>query len=325
MNDQSSQNQNDEIDLSVLFNKIRSFFKSILIGLVQVFQFFWEHKLRLFILLIIGIGLQLLLKTQVQKIYTNELLVKTNFGSTEYLYGKVKAINTKIESKDTTDLKVIFGKAYSRVIGVEVEPVIDVYSLVNESTESKETFELLLDEFGDFSFVEEKININEYPNHKLKIYVKGKEENESIAKQLYTSLAENSFYNEMRDLTIESLQEQLVENKKIRKQIDSIIKEQKGALNFSTADNNSINFSGSQDLQELLNQKRVLLSSDLKIKEQLSSEDEILKIVDSSFGVLSKERNINYLLIPLFLIGAYSLFFFLKYLKTTISRFVKQD
>jgi hypothetical protein len=293
--------------------------------LVQVFQFFWEHKLRLLILLIIGVSLQLLLLTQTKKIYSSEYLLRTNFESTEYLYSKVKSINGKLESKDTLFLKRVFGEHYKRVEELEVEPVVNIYHLVNKSEENKEIFELLLDEYDDISFLEEEININEYPTHKLKVYVKGKAGNEDIAKQLYTSLAENSFYNEMRDLTIESLQEQLVENKKIRTQIDSIIKEQKGALNFSTADNNSINFSGSQDLQELLNQKRVLLSSDLKIKEQLSSEDEILKIVDASFGVFSKERNKNYLLIPLFLIGAYSLFFFLKYLKTTISRFVKQD
>jgi hypothetical protein len=279
--------------------------------LVQVFQFFWEHKLRLLILLIIGVSLQLLLLTQTKKIYSSEYLLRTNFESTEYLYSKVKSINGKLESKDTLFLKRVFGEHYKRVEELEVEPVVNIYHLVNKSEENKEIFELLLDEYDDISFLEEEININEYPTHKLKVYVKGKAGNEDIAKQLYTSLAENSFYNEMRDLTIESLQEQLVEKK--------------GALNFSTADNNSINFSGSQDLQELLNQKRVLLSSDLKIKEQLSSEDEILKIVDASFGVFSKERNINYLLIPLFLIGAYSLFFFLKYLKTTISRFVKQD
>ena len=318
----TNQGSNEEVDLSVVFEKIRSFFKSILIGIVQIFQFFWKHKFKLVGLLIIGFVLQYYIKSISEFTYTNQFLIQTNYKSTEYLYDKVKSINTKIDSEDTTDLRAIFGSEYKRVKEIEVEPVIDVYSLVNKSEESHETFELLLDEFGDFSFVEEKININEYSNHKLKIYVKGKEENESIAKQLYASLATNQFYDEIKDLTLENLKEQLIENKKMRLQIDSIVKEQKGSLDFSTADNNSINFSGSQNLQELLNLKRVLLSSDLTIREQMSSEDEFLKIVDSSFGVMHQDKIRQPYTLPLILLGLYIFVFFIRYLSKNALRII---
>lgn len=322
MQDHPTQSSSDEIDLGVVFEKIKLFFKSILIGIVQIFQFFWKHKFVLIGLLVIGFVLQYYIKSISESTYTNKLLIQTNYKSTEYLYDKVNSINAKIESKDTADLKAIFGNAYARVKEVEVEPVIDVYTLINESKESKETFELLFDEFGDFSFVEEKININEYPTHKLKIYIKGKKDNESIAKQLYTSLTENPFYEKKKDLTLQNLQEQLLENKTIRSQIDSIIKEQKGTLDFSTADNNSINFSGSQNLQGLLNLKRVLLETDLELIEKITTEDEVLKIVDTTFGVYDDEKNISYLVIPQILIGLYCLVFLLVYLKKKILNFV---
>jgi hypothetical protein len=152
MSEQTSQNASDEIDLGVVFEKIKSFFKSILIGIIQIFQFFWKHKVRLIILLIISISLQYVLYTQSEKVYTNEYLLRTNFDSTEYLYNKVNSLNTKLESEDTVFLKQVFGIHYNKVNELEVVPVIDVYNLVDKSENNKEIFELLLDEYGDISF-----------------------------------------------------------------------------------------------------------------------------------------------------------------------------
>lgn len=319
----TSQTSNDEIDLSAVFDKIKSFFKSLLIGIVQIFQFFWNHKIRLLILLIIGVGLQFLLMIQTKKIYVNEYLVITNFGSTEYLYSKVNSINAKLNSEDTLYLEKVFGEEYKRIKDLEVVPVVDVYNLVNKSEENREVFELLLDEYDDISFLEEEININEYPNHRLRVFIKGLQNNENISNRLYDFLSDNEFYNELKRSTLENLKLQLAENQLIRMQIDSIVKEQKGNKGFSNDDKNSIIFSGSQNLQELLNQKRVLLSSDLDISEQMTSKAEVLKIIDSSFGVLSKERNLNYFVIPVSLVVLYCLFFFAVYIRNRVQSFLK--
>ena len=321
MSEQTSQNASDEIDLGVVFEKIKSFFKSILIGIIQIFQFFWKHKLRLIILLAIGLGLQFLFLNQIEKIYSNEYLVRTNYDSTEYLYSKVNAINSKLKAEDSLFIKDVFGENYVRVKEVEVVPVIDVYELVNKSEENKEAFELLLDEFGDISFLEDEININEYPTHKIKIYIKGQADNEMISNRLYDHLASNPYYNELKIKTLESYKDQLEQNKTIRIQIDSIVKNQKGNT-LPKLDNNAINFSGSQDLNELLNQKQELLVKDLTLRNRLSSDNQVLKIIDSSFGVFSQERNQSYFIIPSIFLGIYSLFFFFKYLSGKISRFV---
>jgi len=196
-----------------------------------------------------------------------------------------------------------------------------VYELVNKSEENKEAFELLLDEFGDISFLEDEININEYPTHKIKIYIKGQADNEMISNRLYDHLASNPYYNELKIKTLESYKDQLEQNKTIRIQIDSIVKNQKGNT-LPKLDNNAINFSGSQDLNELLNQKQELLVKDLTLRNRLSSDNQVLKIIDSSFGVFSQERNQSYFIIPSIFLGIYSLFFFFKYLSGKISRFV---
>jgi hypothetical protein len=237
----------------------------------------------------------------------------------------VNSINSKLETGDSLYNEDIFGEYYDRVKEVEVVPVIDVYELVNKSEENKETFELLLDEFGDISFLEDEININEYPTHKIKIYIKGQADNEMISNRLYDHLASNPYYNELKVSTLENLGEQLIENKRIRQQIDSIVKENKTNIGFSNDEKNSINFSGSQNLKELLDQKRILLRYDIQIQEQLTSEDEVLKIIDSSFGIYDAERTSSFLKIPVGLVGLYCLVFFFMYLKRSVDNFVKKD
>jgi hypothetical protein len=324
MSEQTSQNASDEIDLGVVFEKIKSFFKSILIGIIQIFQFFWKHKFVLAGLIVIGVGIQLYLKSTSESTYLNQFFVRTNYGSTEYVYSKVNSINSKLETGDSLYNEYIFGEYYDRVKEVEVVPVIDVYGLVNKSEENKEAFELLLDEFGDISFLEDEININEYPTHKIKIYIKGQADNEMISNRLYDHLASNLYYNELKTATLESYKDQLQQNKAIRTQIDSILKDQKGNL-FPKLDNNVINFSGSQDLKELLIQKQELLLNDLSLRNRLSLNGEVLKIIDSSFGIYDAERTRSFLKIPVGLVGLYCLVFFFMYLKRSVDNFVKKD
>jgi hypothetical protein len=236
----------------------------------------------------------------------------------------VNSINSKLETGDSLYNEDIFGEYYDRVKEVEVVPVIDVYELVNKSEENKETFELLLDEFGDISFLEDEININEYPTHKIKIYIKGQADNEMISNRLYNHLASNLYYNELKTAALESYKEQLEQSKTIRSQIYSILKDQKGNT-FPKLDNNAINFSGSQDLNELLSRKQALLTNELSIRNRLSSNDEVLKIIDSSFGVFSEERSQFYFIIPSIFLGIYFLFFFFRYLSRRILSFVGKD
>ena len=323
MSEQTSQNTSDEIDLGVVFEKIKSFFKSILIGIIQIFQFSWKHKFALAGLLVIGVGIQLYLKSTTEATFLNQFLVRTNYGSTEYLYSKVNSINLKLEAEDSLYIQDIFGEHYDKVKEIEVVPVIDVYGLVNKSEQNKETFELLLDEYGDISFLSDEMNINEYAIHKIKIYIEGQTDNEMISNRLYEHLASNSYYNELKTATLESYKEQLEQSKTIRTQIDSILKDQKGNT-LPKLDNNAINFSGSQDVNELLSRKQGLLINDLSLRNRLSSNDEVLKIIDSSFGVYNYERTTYFFGIPILILGTYCFYFFISFISKRAKRFVNE-
>lgn len=319
---QTPQQPSDEIDLRVIFDKLKSFFKSALKGIIMIFRFFWNHKIRLIILLLIGFSVQLLLLTKTEKIYNNEFLVKTNFGSTEYLYGKVQSVNAKIESNDSLFLKNVFGPDYDRVEELVVVPVTDVYNLVNKSEENNKLFKILIEEYDDFtSFTFSDINIREYPVHKIRIYIKGLKSNKEISDKSFAYLSDNSYYNEIKRIALDSYKQQLIQNEIIRSQIDSIVISQKNSQALPQFDNNSINFTGSQDIKELLSQKKGLLDDDKKLKNKISTNDEVIKTINSSYGILSEEYNSNYFAITYIIVGAYCLFFFFKFLNKNISRF----
>jgi len=78
-------------------------------------------------------------------------------------------------------------------------------------------------------------------------------------------------------------------------------------------------------LNDLLSKKQGLLTNELSIRNRLSSNDEVLKIIDSSFGVFSEERNQSYFIIPSIFLGIYFLFFFFRYLSRRILSFVGKD
>jgi hypothetical protein len=325
MSDQPSQNQtsSDEVDLSLIFDKIKSFFKTVLLGVVMIFRFFWNHKIQLIILLIVGVALQFLLETNSKKIYANEFLVRTNFSSAEYLYGKVESLNNKLDSNDSLYLKNVFGGDFKRIIKVKVTPVVDVYRLVSKSPENKEIFKLLYDEFGDISFLEEQINVNQYPTHKIGIFVEGESNNEFISNNLYNFLSDNSHYNELKDIALESYREQLEANKIIKSQIDSILKDHQENNILPKFDNNVVNFKGSQDLNELLTQKRSLLNDNFSLKTLLVNDKVVFKIIDSSFAIYSSEQNDKNPIYSFLLFLMYCGFFLLKFLSRKLINFVE--
>lgn len=316
--------QNEEIDLGVLYKKIKDVFKSLLIGLVMLVSFFWKKKIPLLILLSIGIALQIFMYLRTPKVYSNEFLLRTNFESTEYLYGKVKAINAKFEGKDTIYLKNIFGKNYERVKEIEITPVIDMYYLINDTKENKEILEILLDKYDDLSFLEEQNNINQYPYHKLKIYTSGSEDNKELSDKFYQYLLNNSFYKDFKKIALQSYQDQLAQNEIIRNQIDSIVANHNKNNNNLKLESNALSINANEDFNSLLRLKREVLYTDLELKNMLHVYNDFIKIVDASYNLYDSERTKYFFVIPALFILIYCLFFFFIFLKNKINSFINE-
>lgn len=317
MVENNSNPSSEEIDLGFLLDKIKSFFKAFLVGILQIIQFFWKHKFPLIGVGIAGIALGLYLASTAERIYVNELLIQPNYKSTQYVYDKVDNINFKIKNNDSVFLSEAFGSHYKKVKGLEIEPIVDVYNLIGESKEIQETFETLYVESGDASFFDEDINKINYSKHRIKLLIEGDEYNDSLTTAFFDFLKSNSFYEKQSELIYNKLKEQLEENKLMMRQIDSVIAfVQKNPSPQLTS--NGLSFSGSQEVSGLLDRKRTLSIYDLELLERLSSEEDVIALVDKTTGIMDRSYNFSFKIVPFLFVGIYCFIFLFIYLRRKV-------
>ncbi|WP_127846046.1 hypothetical protein [Psychroflexus aestuariivivens] len=324
MSQDSTRKNPEEIELGEVLHKIKSLFKSILIEIIKAFRFLYKHKFILVALFIIGYVGGYFLNSIKEKKYVNEVLVKPNYKSTEYLYSKVDAVDNKLSSNDSIYLKNIFGDNFNLVSSIEVEPVLDIYDLVSQSEDHKQTFQMLFKEEGNLEFLEKPVNIRNYPVHKIKVIVKGKENHQQLTNKFLAFVSQNEYYENLKELLFADLQKQLKENAQMRQQIDSIV-ENSQSENSPKITTSEISFNGAQSLHELLIHKKRLLADDVKVLKSIATEDEVLKIIDASYQISDKEYNRSYKLLSVVLVLLYCLIFFFRYLSRKALKFTRNN
>lgn len=305
----------DEIDLGVFFRSIKSFFKSILKSIFDIFRFYYKHKYILIALIVIG-GVSGYFYEQIsEKTYQNDLLVTPNFGSSDYLYTKIETLDKKLAQKDTVFLRETFGVNYNLVKSVEINPVVDIYSFVSRNATNQKLFELLFEEEGSIEFIENPINSRNFKYHHLLLSIKGEDYHEELSDGLMSFVNNNQYFNDLKKLSLENLDLQLKENKVIVNQIDSIIEYSKNR-NSLTLGSNMLSFSDNKGLDDLLTKKNGLIIRQEDLQKAIVNQDQIVKVVDANYKILDKEdffKKNKVIVFPLLLVLLYSVFFLLRY------------
>ena len=99
-------NDDHEIDLVRISQKINTFFKSINRGIFNVIQFFVRNWIVVLLLIVVGFSIGNLLD-KMEKKFDNQIIVKPNFESVDYLYSKIDLLESKIEQHDTNFFRKI--------------------------------------------------------------------------------------------------------------------------------------------------------------------------------------------------------------------------
>ncbi len=146
----AQQNSSEEVDLGYLLKKSNDIFKGFARAILKIIDFFKKHFIILIVIILIGFGFGLYKDYNEVKSYNNELIVIPNFGSVDYLYDKVEALNSKIASKDTIYLKQILGANYSKLNLIEIEPIVDLYNFISEISSKYRYFENYFTKSGFF-------------------------------------------------------------------------------------------------------------------------------------------------------------------------------
>ena len=283
----STENQNipEEIDLGVLVKKINDFFGSISFSIFKVILFLKKKALILISLLVIGGVLGYYLDSN-SKIYESEIIVSPNLGGTDYLYAKIDLLKSKLGENDTTFFKSIGIKNSKNIAKIEIEPIVDIYTFVNNSTsaasaQNTQNFELmkLLAESSDINkVIKDNITSKNYPHHKIHIITSSKTSMSELIKPLLNFLNTDEYLNQILAISKDNIKIKMKKNEELIAQTDSLIKiltlnlskNQKGANLVYNNENNQFNsmFDLKNNLiNEIANQRIELVKLNTFIKD----------------------------------------------------------
>jgi hypothetical protein len=287
MSENTTNHSNDqEIDLGLLIKKVNGFFVNISLSIFKGILFLKRNLLILISLFVIGGALGYFLDVT-NKNYDSEIIVSPNLGGTDYLYSKIDLLTSKLKEKDFVFFKSIGIKNPKKITLIEIEPIIDIYSFVNNNTaiatnaQNTQNFELmkLLAESSDIKKVmKDKITSKNYPHHKINIVTNSRTSTEEIIQPILKFLNTDTYLNEILAISKENIKIKMKKNEELITQTDSLIKiltinlskNQKNANLVYNNENNQFNslFDLKNNLiNEIGSQKIALVNSNVVIKD----------------------------------------------------------
>lgn len=250
-----------EVDLSKMSQHINDFSDRILTAIYNLFLFAKRNLIILLLLIVLGGGLGVYLD-QTSKVYDNEIIVTPNFGSNDYLYGKIALINSKIKENDTTFLKNEVGFKYPKLIKkIKIEPITDVYQFIAGNEVNFELIKLMAESDNIKKILEDNVTSKNYMYHAITFRTSGSANSAAFVEPLMSYLNETDYYKQVQVVHIENIKAKIKENERIITQIDGILDR------FS---NNTIN--GHQSDKLIYYNENTQLNDVIKSKESLVSE-----------------------------------------------------
>ena len=125
---------NQDIDLRVLYRKTRGSFKKIAVLLFRAMAFFTRNYLVLAGLLILGLILGYFLQKVTNNERETEIIVHANVESVTYVYDAINLLEMKIKERDTlflNDLGISI-KGKNKLKSIAISPIINVRDILDK-------------------------------------------------------------------------------------------------------------------------------------------------------------------------------------------------
>lgn len=321
-----------EIDLTMVSNKVSGFFQSINRSIFLMIQFVLKHKLIIGFLLIFGIGIGLYLD-KTQKIYRNELIVRPNFESTDYVYSKVELLKSKIKENDTLFLKSIGIQNPSKLISIEITPIIDIYKFISSTStkDNDQNFQLLklLAEDGDMkTIVTEKATSKNYTFHKITFITRKLTNRKETIDPILKYLENSVYYSNLKNVYTKSNYIKLNRYNEIIAQIDAVLNNFSNEKKSTSNNNNLVYYNENTQLNDVIQTKNYLISEIGRIQYDLQISDKIVKENSTTLNILdtkSIKGKLKYILPLLFIFMYVSFYFFVNFYKKQSLYYAKEQ
>ena len=318
-----SANSNDEIDLGLIFRKIREAFRGLLVMGYKTVQFVLKYWIALLIIIIGGAvaGHFWQKSNKADKLAT--LIVQTNFDSTSYVYNALELLNRKNLQGDKVFLsKYGFNTETPELSEVVIEPIVNIMELMGKS----ETNDRNLEQYLAQSDFEEDILLSEvfyteYKYHKIYIFTTSDGNQETIDKVL-AYLNSNEVYIKAKEIVLEETKLRIVRNDTSISKIDAVFDEYVGKVNPQQVDPipSQIYFKSqtNNNLHQLITTKNELIQENEDLKRELVKYDDVVSLLNKPvlhFTFSNWDR--KSILVPIALLFLFVAFFIMKgmYLK----------
>lgn len=274
-------NTNSEIDLGELSRKAKSFFTSVGDSFFEAILFVKRYFIAIIILLAGGIALGIH-KDKSQHVYMQKMFVVPNFGSVDYLYEGIEALDIKAKQNDYAFLEQIGVKGPTRISKIEIEPVIDIYGFANVNPYAEEespeyiNYQLfkLMSEKGDVNKVMvNKITARNYKNHIVTVTTIGEVSKDEILEPIVNYFNSNPYYKQLQEQNIKDLDTAIASKEAGIKQIDDILT----GVSQRTNSGSLVAYNDNTDLSELVKSKNKLVAELAQNRIDKINYDKVVK------------------------------------------------
>jgi uncharacterized membrane protein len=285
----STQNDNQEIDLSQISKKIGNFFESISTSIFRAILFFKRNLLWIGILVIVGAGLGFYLDKTI-KVYDNEVIVSPNFGSGDYLYAKIELINSKIESGDTLFLKEVVGiKEPKRIKGIAIVPINDVYKFIENKPQNFELIKLMAEDGDIKKIVGESLTSKNYPYHIISFSTIGQTSDQKTVQPILDYVNNSDYYKLIQKEYVNNVKLKMAQNDTIISQIDGLLNALKTTVNGQQKSDKLVYYNENSQLNDVIKTKDQLVFEQGSHRIELVNLDKIVKESSTTLNVRNKE------------------------------------
>lgn len=285
MSTASQNNDNQEIDLSIISKSISNFGRFFLKVIIDMILFVKKKFIILISIVVLGIFLGIIADVK-NKQFENEIIVSPNIGGVDYLYSKVNLLTSKLKEGDTLFLSSLGIKNVKKIIAIKIKPISDIYGFVNNSTSAAsaqntqnfEMIKLLAEDTSITKVIEDELTGKNFPLHSISITTNSKINRTEIIDPILNYLNADEYYNEVLKITENNVRFELAKNEKQIVQIDSVIT--KLIVNLGKSKGNNLVYSSENDqLNPMFQLKNDLIKTVGNQKIQLIKLNLIIKDV----------------------------------------------
>lgn len=317
---------NQEIDLSQVFNKLNSIFDIIALKIFEGILFIKRNLILIGVLFVLGGVLGYFMDKSATK-YDNQIIVTPNFSTADYLYSKIDLINSKVNEGDTLFLKNVIGiKDTKKFSGIKIEPITDIYSFIGSNPANFE-FVKLLAEDGDLKkIVEDKLTSKNYLFHNISFTTSAITNEEKTVNPLLEYLSKSDYYRKIQIEKINNVQIKIKENDSIISQINGVLNSFSNTTKGTQNSDKLVYYNDNTQLNEIIKTKNELIEEQGILRVELVNTDKIIKESSTTLNI-KNTKGLNgkmKLLLPFVFVFFFIIFgFFKAYYKNQLIKYIK--